>query len=210
MEVPSVYCGAIPVNKSLEAGIEGMRKIIDNCAAAGAQSILMGGTSEKLFDVYYKAIAECCDYAAEKKIPITVKPHGGLNATGPQCRKCIETVGKPNFSLWYDPGNIFFYSDGQLDPVDDARSVAGLVKVGMCIKDFKMSTEGGKLTKEVMITPGTGKVHFPAVMKELVQGGFRGGFLVIECLSKGSGTQAELLAEAKKAKKFVDDLVAGL
>ena len=44
MEVPSVYCGAIPVNKSLEAGIEGMRKIIDNCAAAGARSILMGGT----------------------------------------------------------------------------------------------------------------------------------------------------------------------
>ena len=117
LKVVSVYGGGIPVEKSLEAGIEGLRKLIDNCAACGTMNLLMGGIgSEKLYEPYYKAIAECCDYAAAKGMGISVKPHGGLNATGPQCRKTVEFVGHKNFGIWYDPGNIFYYSDGKLDP----------------------------------------------------------------------------------------------
>jgi sugar phosphate isomerase/epimerase len=165
LKVPSVYGGGIPVEKSLEAGIEGLRKLIDNCAACGAKNLMMGGTgNEKLYKPYYKAIAECCDYAAEKGIGISVKPHGGLNATGPQCRKTVEMIGHKNFRIWYDPGNIFYYSNGKLDPVDDAATVDGLV-VGMCIKDYKHP-------KEVMVTPGTGQVDFPEVLAKLKKGGF--------------------------------------
>ena len=212
MAIPSVYGGGIPVNKSLEEGIAGMRRLIDNCAAAGAKSLLMGGMgNEKLFDVYYKAIAETCPYAAEKNVPITVKPHGGLNATGPQCRKCIEMVGHENFSLWYDPGNIFHYSDGQRDPVADAATVAGLVKVGMCIKDFTMSQTDGKLTKNVWVTPGTGMVDFPKVLARLKEGGFTGGALVVECVARPDAQDlAAILAEAKKARRYVEELVAEL
>ena len=207
MEIPSVYGGNIPVAKSLEEGIKGLRRLIDNCVAAGARSLLMGGTgNEKLFDVYYKAIGECCDYAAEKSLPITVKPHGGLNATGSQCRKCIEGVGHENFSLWYDPGNVFFYSGGELDPVDDAATVGGLVKVGMCIKDFVIRDVDGKPTRDVWVTPGTGRVDFPAVMSALEQGGFTGGSLVIECVDRGDGQLPGLLEQAKKARQFVEEL----
>jgi sugar phosphate isomerase/epimerase len=198
MQIPSVYGGGIPVQKSLKAGIEGLRKLIDNCAAAGAKSLLMGGIGDKkLYDAYYEAIAECCDYAAEKKILITVKPHGGLNATGPQCRQCVEKVGHKNFRLWYDPGNIYYYSNGQLDPVEDAAAVDGIV-TGMCVKDYKHP-------KQVMVTPGTGKVDFPAVLARLKKGGFVGGPLVIECLTQGD--LPALLAEAKKARAFVEQLV---
>jgi len=198
LKVPSVYGGGIPVNESLEAGIKGLKKLIDNCVACGAASLLMGGIgNEKLYDVYYKAIAECCDYAAEKGIEISLKPHGGLNATGPQCRKTIEMVNHKNFRIWYDPGNIYYYSDGKLDPVDDAASVDGLV-VGMCIKDYKHP-------KRVDLTPGTGMVDFPAVMAQLKKGGFTGGPLVIECLEPGD--LEHTLAEAKKARMFVEGLV---
>jgi sugar phosphate isomerase/epimerase len=211
--IPSVYGGAIPVNKSLEEGIAGQRKRIDNCAAVGAKSLLMGGMGNpKLFDDYYKAIAECCDYAAEKKLPITVKPHGGTNATGAQCRQCIEKVGHENFSLWYDPGNIFYYSKGELDPVGDALEAGDLVKVGMCIKDFTIRDKDGKPTPDVWLTPGTGRVDFPAVLKALKKGGFTGGSLVIECIDRpeaGETDLATLLAEAKKAKAFVEGLIAG-
>ncbi len=111
LKVPSVYGGGIPVAKSLKAGIEGLRKLIDNCAACNVGNLLMGGIGKAdLYDAYYKAIAECCDYAAEKGMGISVKPHGGLNATGPQCRKTIEMVGHKNFRIWYDPGNIYYYS----------------------------------------------------------------------------------------------------
>ena len=197
LAVPSVYGGDIPVAKSLEAGIRGLRKLIDNCAACGAKNLLMGGIgSEKLYKAYYKAIAECCDYAAQKGIGISIKPHGGLNATGPQCRKTIEMVGHSNFRIWYDPGNILYYSNGELDPVEDAATVDGLV-VGMCVKDYRHP-------RDVTVTPGTGQVDFPAVLARLKKGGFRLGPLVVECLKRGDLTQT--LAEAKKARRFLEEI----
>jgi len=197
LKVPSVYGGGIPVAKSLKAGIEGLRKLIDNCAACSVGNLLMGGIGNaNLYDAYYKAIAECCDYAAERGMGISVKPHGGLNATGPQCRKTIDMVGHRNFRIWYDPGNIYFYSDAKLDPVTDAATVDGLV-VGMCIKDYKHP-------KNVAVTPGTGMVDFAAVLARLRQGGFAGGPLVVECLEPGD--LKHTLAEAKKTREFLEEL----
>jgi len=201
LSVPSVYGGGIPVAESLEAGVVGMKRLIDNCAACGAANLLMGGIgNEKLFDRYYQAIAETCAYAAEKGVGISVKPHGGLNATGPQCRKTIEKVGHPNFRIWYDPGNIFFYSEGQLNPVDDAATVAGLV-VGMCVKDYQPP-------KRVDLTPGDGQVDFTGVLRALKTGGFTSGALVVECLSPGD--EKHLVAEARRARQFVEQLVQGI
>jgi sugar phosphate isomerase/epimerase len=197
LKVPSVYGGGFAVTKSLEAGIEDLKRLIDNCAACGATNLMLGGTDDaKIFDVYYKAVTEVCDYAAAKRIGLSVKPHGGQNSTGPQCRKIVEKVGKKNFGLWYDPGNIFFYSNGELDPVNDAATVDGIV-VGMSVKDFR-------LPKEVMVTPGTGKVNFKAVMARLKQGGFTSGPLIVECLEKGD--LPALAAEAKKARVFMEKL----
>jgi len=197
LHVVSVYGGDIPVTKSLDAGIAGLKKLIDNCAACRAKNLLMGGTgNQKLYSAYYKAIAECCDYAAEKGVGISVKPHGGLNATGPQCRKTVEMVGHPNFRIWYDPGNILYYSNGRLDPVSDAATVDGLV-TGMCVKDYRHP-------KNVAVTPGTGQVDFPAVLARLAKGGFTGGPLVVECLEPGDAKKT--LSEAKKARLFLEKL----
>ena len=196
--VPSVYGGSIPVAESVAAGVTALRKLIDNCAACGAETVMMGGIGDpKLYDRYYKAIAECCAYAARKKVQIILKPHGGLNATGPQCRKAVKQVGHENFRLWYDPGNIFYYSGGKLDPVTDAATVDGLV-TGMCMKDYQHP-------KNVLLTPGTGLVKFPAVLARLRKGGFTKGHLVIETLARGS--LAETLKEAKKARRFVEQLL---
>jgi sugar phosphate isomerase/epimerase len=195
--VLSVYGGGIPVAKSLQAGIEGLKRLIDNCAACDAKNLLMGGIgNKKLYESYYKAIAECCDYAAEKGVGISVKPHGGLNATGPQCRKAVEMVGHPNFRIWYDAGNILYYSDAKLDPVADAATVDGLV-TGMCVKDYQHP-------KNVSVTPGTGQVDFEAVLARLKKGGFTHGPLVVECLDPGN--VEETLAEAKKARIFLEEL----
>ena len=196
LSVPCVYGGGFPVG---EAGVAALKKLLDCCAAVGAKALMAGGTdSPKQNDLYYKTIAECCPYAAEKGMEIVLKPHGGLNATGPQCRKCVETVAQKNFRLWYDPGNIYFYSNGELDPAKDAATVDGVVS-GMCVKDYKHP-------REVLVTPGTGQVDFRAVLAALKKGGFTGGPLVIETLTPGD--LPALLAEARKARKFVEDLVA--
>ncbi len=199
LRIPSVYGGDIPVSQSLQAAINALRKLIENCAGAGAKTLMMGGTGRpELYEPYYKAIAECCDYAAEKGVGIILKPHGGLNATGPQCRKAIEKVGHKNFTLWYDPGNIYYYSNGELDPVMDAVTVDGLV-TGMCIKDYRHP-------KDVLVTPGTGKVDFGAVLSRLKEGGFTHGPLVIETLSPGG--LKETVEQAKKAREFVQRLIS--
>ncbi|MBM3862034.1 MAG: sugar phosphate isomerase/epimerase [Verrucomicrobia bacterium] len=193
LKVPSIWGGRFKDTAEL-------KRIIDNCVICGCPNLLLGGTNEKQADAYYKIVAECCDYAASKKVGLSVKPHGGNNANGAQCRDLIKKVGHKNFGLWYDPGNIFYYSGGELDPVKDAADVDGIV-MGMCIKDFRPP-------KEVSLTPGTGKVDFAKVLTRLKQGGFTGGALVVECLDPGE--LPHLQAEAIKARKFVESLTRGL
>ncbi len=200
LQTVSNYYGGPPVAESLEAGIAATKKLIDNCQAAGCRSILMGGTGrEELYENYYRAIAECCDYAVERGVSIALKPHGGLNATGPQCRRAVESVGHENFSIWYDPGNIFFYSDGELDPVEDAATVDGLV-TGMSVKDYRHP-------REVALNPGDGQVDFPRLMRRLRAGGFTQGAVVLETLE--AGDLPTTIANARQARQFLENLLDG-
>lgn len=201
LKIVSVYGGGFPLEKnSLEPGIKGLKRLIDNVVACACSELLLGGIGgEDQQAAYYQTVRECCDYAAQKGVSITLKPHGPLNATGPTCRKCCEMVGKKNFGVWYDPGNICYYSDAKLDPVEDAASVDGLVR-GTSIKDYRHP-------KCVDVTPGTGQVDFPAVMARLKKGGFTAGPVVIECLNPSD--LRSTIAEARKARQFVEQLLRG-
>ena len=193
----SLYAGEFPVAQSIAAGVEGLQKLINLSVACGAPNLMLAGVGDvKLYDTYFKVIAEGCDYAAAKGVGLSMKPHGGFIATGAQLRQGIERVGHKNFRVWYDPGNIFYYSDGKLDPVNDVASVAGLV-AGVSVKDFR-------LPKEVLVTPGTGMVDFRRVFEGLQQGGFRRGPLLVECLERGDA--AKVTAEAVKARQFLEEL----
>lgn len=195
LTVTNVYAGGV----ALENGPENLRKMIDNCHAARAWSVLLSSLSaEKTYAACCRTIAACCDYAAEKQIVIVLKPHGGTTGTAPQMRDAYQRVNHKNFALMYDPGNVFFYSEGKIDPAVDCAAIRGLV-TGMSVKDFRAP-------KDVALTPGTGQVDFTAMMKKLRTGGFTHGPMLIECLAPGD--LAATLAEAKKAKTFVERLVA--
>jgi len=127
-----------------------------------------------------------------------LKPHSGLNGTGPECRKATEKVSHKNFTLWYDPGNISYYPNGELDPVIYPATIDGLV-TGMCVKDYRHPNN-------VLVTPGTGKVDFRAVLARLKGGGFTHGPLMIGTLSLGD--LDETLEQAKKARRFVQELTS--
>ena len=197
LDILSVYGGAINVEKR-ELGVVDLRHLIDLCAAAAAKTLLLCGVDDpRCHDTCFGAIADCCDYAAEKKIGLTVKPHGSLIGTGPQLRKVIEQVNHKNCTIWYDAGNILYYSDGKLNPVDDAATVDGMV-TGWSIKDYRHP-------KQVDVTPGDGQVDFRGVLAQLKKGGFTGGPLLIETLDLGD--LPHLLAEAKKGRRFVEALI---
>lgn len=202
LSVPAAWGGGLPVENSVEDGVAALRRLVDNAAAAGVGTLIMGGTTkQKDYDAYYKAIAECCDYAAEKHVALVIKPHGGLNSTGEQCKKTVEKVGQKNFRFWYDPGNIFYYSNGKLDPVEDAPSAAGVV-TGMCVKDFKPP-------KSVDVSPGEGQVNFKKVIEELRQGGFASGPLVVETLTP-TDVPRQRIAEARKTREFIEGILASI
>ena len=192
LQALSLWGGGFPLDSP-----DGLRRLIDNCAACGCPHLLLGGTDAKREDAYYRIVAACCDHAAACGVGLSIKPHGGTNASGAQCRVWIDRIAHPAFRIWYDPGNVFYYSDGALDPVDDAARVAGRVS-GMSVKDFRPP-------KEVGLTPGTGIVAFPRVLARLHEGGFTGGPLIVECLS--AGDLPHLAAEARAARRFVEDLL---
>ena len=192
----SVY-GEFSVRDSIEKGIEALGLLIEHTVLCGSPNLLLGGTTDlKRYASYYKVVAECCDFAAAHGVSLSIKPHGGQNATGPQCRQAIERVGHPSFRLWDVPGNIFYYSQGNRDPVDDSATVDGLV-VGMSVKDFRPPND-------VTLTPGTGCVDFRKVLNRLQKGGFTSGPLVVECLAGGDAKQ--ITAEARKALRFLREL----
>jgi sugar phosphate isomerase/epimerase len=197
--VASLSGGNFMVKNSLDDGIARLKRLVDRAVICGCPGLLIGGTDKpELADNYYKAVAECCDYAAAHGVSISLKPHGPANATGGTCRQLIEKVGHKNFGLCYDPGNIMYYSEGKLDPVDDAATVDGLM-FGLCVKDWRAP-------KEVMLTPGAGQVDFPKVFARLRRGGFQRGPLIVEGLTPGDA--AHLSAEATKARQFVTALVS--
>jgi sugar phosphate isomerase/epimerase len=191
LKIIAMWSDEFPTDKN-----DGLEHLLDNAAACGCPNLLLGGTDERRAEAYYRTVAACCDYAASKGVLMGVKPHGGTNANGARCRKIIDQIGNKNFRLWYDPGNIFYYSDGKLDPVDDAAAVNGVV-AGMCVKDFRPP-------KDVELTPGTGQVNFAKVLARLKKGGFTHGPLVVECLEHGDLDHVN--AEAVKARKLLESL----
>lgn len=200
LAISATYYGGPPVADSLEAGIAALRRLVDNCAAAKCATILLGGTSkEDLFDAYYQAVKSVCDYADAEGVALVLKPHGGLNTTGAQVRDIVKAVDHPGFRAWYDPGNIYYYTEGATDPLDDVADLAGLV-TGMCVKDFQAP-------REVAVNPGSGLVDFPELMKRLAQGGFVAGPLVVETLAPGD--LSATVANATKAREFLEGILAG-
>ncbi len=202
LSIPSLYGVGYERSASLAEGIEALKRLVDNTQACGAKNLLLGGTNAQgeAYDHYYRVVAGACDYAQDLGIGFSVKPHGGSNATGPQCRKAIEAVNHPNFRIWYDPGNTFYYSEGKLNPVDDVDSVSDLV-VGMCIKDYLPP-------KNVFVTPGRGRVDFPAVLARLQAGGFKQGPLIVECTHR-EGDLKQTVEEARQARLYLERITAG-
>ncbi|MCA9133897.1 MAG: sugar phosphate isomerase/epimerase [Planctomycetales bacterium] len=191
LTITTVYGG----DAALEKGPQVLQKMIALCKAAGGWSVMLSSVGkEDSYEASCKALAQCCQDAAAHQLAVVLKPHGGTTGTGPQLRDCLQRVDQPNFTLMYDPGNIFYYSQGKIDPVEDCEAVQGLV-TGMSIKDYLPPDQ-------VMLTPGTGRVRFPLLMKKLSSGGFGDGPLMIEALSPGD--LPHTLAEAKKAKAFVE------
>ncbi|HMG34897.1 MAG TPA: sugar phosphate isomerase/epimerase [Blastocatellia bacterium] len=185
---------------ALVDSISEVRKQIDNASALSLQYVLSFGTDKSYeFAHYVTVMRDAAEYCREKGIRLAMKPHGGISGSSQEILRVIKEVNHRNFSIWYDAGNIVYYTGK--DPVAELERVSQHVS-GFCAKDC------GEPNGDVMIQFGTGKVDFPAVLKRLKTAGFDGP-VMIECCKVGD-TPAETTASARANREFLEKIFVSL
>jgi sugar phosphate isomerase/epimerase len=183
----------------LDDVIKQVRRQIDHAALLNAEWLLTFGVDKKDdYANYCRAMADAADYAQERKVKMVLKPHGGSSGSSEEIIRCLKDVGRPNFKIWYDAGNIIYYTGK--DPVEELKPIARYV-TGFCAKDCAAPNS------DVMIQFGAGKVDFPGVFGELKKAGFNGPTF-IECA--GGKTFQEVTDSARANRIFLEKVFASL
>lgn len=193
--------GSLRINfsLSLDDAIQQVRRQIDHAQFLNVEWMLTFGVDKKEdYANYCRAMADAADYAQERKIKLVLKPHGGSSGASEEIMRCLKDVGRPNFKIWYDAGNIIYYTGK--DPVEELKPIAQYV-TGFCAKDCAAPNS------DVMIQLGTGKVDFSAVYGELKKAGFNGPTF-IECA--GGKTFQEVTDGARANRVFLEKIFASL
>ncbi len=154
----------------LDDNIRDLRQQIENAARLELKFMLTFGTDKpEHYENFYRLMADGAAQAAKHGIQIAVKPHGGGSGAAEEITRCLEKVGRANFKVWYDAGNIIYYTGK--DPVAELASVAKHV-TGFCAKDCAAPKA------EWMTKLGTGKCDLVAAFKRLKAAGFNGPIMV--------------------------------
>ena len=184
----------------LAGAIADTRKQIENAHTLGLQYALTFGEAKlERYEQFHKVMADAAAFSQERGIKLVMKPHGGGSGSSNEILHAIKAVGHPNFKIWYDAGNIIFYTGK--DPVVELEPIAPHV-TGFCAKDC--GTQRG----DVMIQFGTGKVDFAGVFRKLKAAGFNGPIMVESC--KIGATAGETTANARANRLFLEQVLASL
>ena len=184
----------------LEETIASLHKQIDNAAFLGLKSVMTFGIDNpEQFDHYFKAMADAAAYGQEKGVQVVMKPHGGSSGSSAEIIAAMKKVNHRNFSIWYDAGNIIYYTGK--DPIEELKPIVQYV-TGFCAKDC------GQPKGDVMIQFGTGKVDFKGVFQVLKGAGFNGPIMV-EGVAPGETPEA-VAANARANREFLEKVLASL
>ena len=184
----------------LDDQITDLRKQIDNGKTVGVEYLLTFGVNDEAhLGNYLKLMKDAAAYSQDNGMKLVLKPHGGESSGAEEILNCLEKVNHPNFKIWFDAGNIIFYTGR--DPVEQLRKIAKEV-TGFCAKDCD------KQKGSVWLEFGKGKVAFPAVFAELKKAGYNGPVMV-ECCALGE-TQEIVTANARKNREYLEKVFAGL
>ena len=182
----------------LDESIKEVRRQVDNAGALALTFLLTFGVDKpEEYEHYYKVMGDAAAYAQERRIKLVMKPHGGGSGASAEIAASMKAVKHPNFKIWYDAGNIIYYTGK--DPVEELKPIARYV-TGFCAKDC------GAVKGDVMIQFGTGKVDFAAVFATLKAAGFAGPIMV-ECCKVGA-TAEETMANARANRTFLENVLA--
>jgi sugar phosphate isomerase/epimerase len=155
--------------------------------------------ADNISELRKQIMADAAAQAEKHGVRIVMKPHGGGSGASAEILRCLEKVAHPNFKIWYDAGNIIYYTGK--DPVAELDPIAQHV-TGFCAKDCP-APKG-----EVMSQFGTGKVDFKGVFAKLKSANFKGPIMV-EGVKVGA-TAEETTANAKANREFLEKVLASV
>jgi sugar phosphate isomerase/epimerase len=181
-----------------EESVAEVRKQIDNAATLALTYLLTFGVDRpEEYEHYYQVMSAAAAYAQERGLKLAMKPHGGSSGAADEIQTVMKAVNHPNFKIWYDAGNIIYYTGK--DPIEELKPIARHV-TGFCAKDC------ASVKSDVMIQFGTGKVDFAGVFATLKAAGFDGPVMV-ECCKIGA-TPEETAANARANREFLEKVFA--
>ena len=181
-----------------DESIKEVRRQIEHADALALPFLLTFGVDKpEEYAHYYRVMSEAAAYAQERRIKLVMKPHGGGSGASAEIVAAMKAVRHPNFKIWYDAGNIIYYTGK--DPVEELKPIAQHV-TGFCAKDC------AEPKGDVMIQFGSGKVDFAAVFATLKAAGFDGPIMV-ECCKIGA-TAEETMAHARANREFLENVLA--
>jgi sugar phosphate isomerase/epimerase len=184
----------------LTENIADVRKQIENSARLELKFMLTFGVDKPAhYDDFYRLMADAAAQTEKRGIHLVMKPHGGGSGASEEILRCLDKVAQPNFKIWYDAGNIIYYTGK--DPLAELDPIAKYV-TGFCAKDCA-APKG-----EVMSQFGTGKVDFKAVFTKLKSVGFNGPIMV-EGVKVGAAAD-ETTANARANREFLEKILAGI
>jgi sugar phosphate isomerase/epimerase len=184
----------------LEESKQETRRQIDHAGDLGLTDLLTFGVERpEEYEHFYRVMSDAAAYAQERKIRLVMKPHGGSSGAADEIVAAMKAVQHPNFKIWYDAGNIIYYTGK--DPIEELKPIARHV-TGFCAKDC------GAPRGDVMIQFGTGKVNFAGVFAVLKAAGFDGPIMV-ECC-KVDATAEATMANARANRVFLENVLAKL
>lgn len=70
---------------------------------------------------FYKNINRIINLAEKSDLTICLETHGDLIDSGKSGHKLLEKVDSNRIKIAYDPANVYFYSRGMLNPVEDIK-----------------------------------------------------------------------------------------
>jgi sugar phosphate isomerase/epimerase len=185
---------------SVPDSVQDVRKQIDHAKFLEVEYLLTFGVDHpKDYEDYYRVMADAAPYAQERGLKLVLKPHGGGSGAAEEIMRCVAKVNQPNFKIWYDAGNIIYYTGK--DPLEQLKPIIQHV-TGFCAKDC------AGVKGEIWLDFGKGKVDFHGVFAMLKDAGFNGPVMV-ECCEKGPKPE-DVTAGAKRNREILEKMFAEL
>jgi sugar phosphate isomerase/epimerase len=164
--------------------------------------LTFGHTSGPNRKIWVERFKELGKIARDHGVLIVVKQHG---ETGQVTGEIIREVDDPNVMVNYDAGNVMDYTRGKVDPLEDIRTCAELIR-SFCMKDHRM------FPVDQDCGPGLGEIDHYRLLHNVA---FTGLEMPLCCENISApkirpSKPEDLDALARRAREFLEFVIHGL